>query len=207
MHMEVGTKLKIQIEGSKAKLESELMGIEDHQRLLIKMPPIYTVIDASKFVYKGKTIFVRYQAKGSVFGFQTRIISFNSETEKTISIAYPNEIENYDLRENKRIDCYLPVNVIVEDHVTNGGIINISEEGCLIVIDPATTDSSKDLLKINDNLNMSFQLPGVREDLYVSTLQKNLVINSEDIRIGIQFVDMDLKVQAKLHNFLAKAVI
>ncbi len=71
MHMEVGTKLKIQIEGSKAKLESELMGIEDHQRLLIKMPPIYTVIDASKFVYKGKTIFVRYQAKGSVFGFQT----------------------------------------------------------------------------------------------------------------------------------------
>ena len=45
--MEVGTKLKIQIEGSKAKLESELMGIEDDQCLLIRMPPIYTVINAS----------------------------------------------------------------------------------------------------------------------------------------------------------------
>ena len=52
--MKVGIKLKIQIEGSKAKLESELMGIEDNQCLLIKMPPIYTVINASKFVYKGK---------------------------------------------------------------------------------------------------------------------------------------------------------
>jgi len=29
----------------------------------------------------------------------------------------------------------------------------------------------------------------------------------EDIRIGIQYADMDLKVQAKLHNFIAKAVI
>ncbi len=205
--MEVGTKLKIQIEGSKAKLESELMGIEDHQRLLIKMPPIYTVIDASKFVYKGKTIFVRYQAKGSVFGFQTHIISFNSNTEKTISITYPNEIENYDLRENKRIDCYLPVDVIVEDHVAHGGIINISEEGCLIVIDPAEPESIKGLLKINENLNISFQLPGVGEDLYVTAIQKNLVMSKECIRIGIQFVEMDLKVQAKLHNFIAKAVV
>ncbi len=205
--MKVGTILKIQIEGSKAKLESELMGIEDNQCLLIKMPPIYTVINASKFVYKGKAIFVRYQAKGSVFGFQSNIIAFNSDTEKTISIAYPNEIENYDLRGNKRMDCYLPVNVVVGDHVVHGGIINISEEGCLIVIDPAESESSKDLLKINVNLNMRFQLPGVEEDLHVTALQKNLVINMEDIRIGIEFVDMDLKVQAKLHSFIAKAVI
>ncbi len=205
--MKVGTILKIQIEGSKAKLESELMGIEDNQCLLIKMPPIYTVINASKFVYKGKAIFVRYQAKGSVFGFQSHIIAFNSNTEKTISIAYPNEIENYDLRENKRIDCYLPVNVIVEDHVVHGGIINISEEGCLIVIDPAESESSKGLLKIDVNLNMRFQLPGVGEDLYVTALQKNLVMSMEDNRIGIKFVDMDLKVQSKLHHFIAKAVI
>jgi len=205
--MKVGTKLKIQIEGSKAKLESELIGIEDNQSLLIKMPPIYTVINASKFVYKGKTIFVRYQTKGSVFGFQTHIVAFNTNEEKSISIAYPNEIENYDLRENRRIDCYLPVNVIVEDHVAHGGIINISEEGCLIVIDPAEPESIKDLLKINDNLNISFQLPGVGEDLYVTATQKNFVMSMEDIRIGIQYADMDLKVQAKLHNFIAKAVI
>ncbi|MBC8551801.1 MAG: PilZ domain-containing protein, partial [Candidatus Brocadiales bacterium] len=185
----------------------ELLGIEDNQCLLIKMPPIYTVINASKFVYKGKAIFVRYQTKGSVFGFQSNIIAFNSNTEKTISIAYPNEIENYNLRGNKRIDCYLPVNVVIEDHVVHGGIINISEEGCLIVIDPAETESSKDLLKINVNLNMRFQLPGVEEYLHVTAIQKNLVMSMEDIRIGIKFVDMDLKVQAKLHNFIAKAVI
>ena len=101
--MRVGTRLKIQIEGSKAKLGSELMGIEDNQCLLIKMPSIYTVINDSKFVYKGKTIFARYQAEGAVFGFQSHIITFNSNTEKTISITYPHEIENYDLRGNKRI--------------------------------------------------------------------------------------------------------
>jgi len=77
----------------------------------------------------------------------------------------------------------------------------------LIVIDPAEPESIKDLLKINDNLNISFQLLGVVEDLYVTVTQKNFVMSMEDIRIGIQYVDMDLKVQAKLHNFIAKAVI
>ncbi len=205
--MEVGTKLIIQIEGSKAKLESELIGIEDNQSLLIKMPPIYTVINDSRFVYKGKTIFVRYQTKDTVSGFQSHIIVFNSNTEKTISIAYPNEIENYDLRGNKRIDCYLPANVIIEDHVIHGGIVNISEEGCLIVIDPVESKSSKELLKIGINLNMSFQLPGLEENLYVAASQKNLLMSMIDTRIGIKFVDMDLGVQAKLHGFISKAVI
>jgi|TARA_B100001964_G_scaffold199690_1_gene226186 hypothetical protein len=77
----------------------------------------------------------------------------------------------------------------------------------LIVIDPAEPESIKDLLKINDNLNISFQLLGVVEDLYVTATQKNFVMSMEDIRIGIQYVDMDLKVQAKLHNFIEKAVI
>jgi len=205
--MKVGTTVKIQIEGSKAKLESELIGIEDNRYLLIKMPSIYTVINASKFVYKGKTIFVRYQSGGSVFGFQSHIIDFNSNTEKTISIAYPNKIENYDLRGNKRIDCYLPVNVKIAGSVINGGIINISKEGCLIVVDPAETENSKELLEINDDLDIHFQLPGVEEGLHVTALQKNLVISMEGIRIGTKFTDMDLKVQAKLHNFLAKAVV
>ncbi len=41
----------------------------------------------------------------------------------------------------------------------------------------------------------------------MTAIQKNLVMSMEDIRVGIKFVDMDLKVQAKLHNFIAKAVV
>ncbi len=205
--MKVGTTLKIQIEGTRAQLESELMEIEDNQYLLIKMPPIYTAIDASKLIYKGNTIFVRYQTQGSVFGFESQIIDFNSNTEKTISIAYPSKIENYDLRKNKRIDCYLPVNVKIEGNVVNGGIINISKEGCLVVIDPAETENSKELLKINVDLDMHFQLPGVEESLNVTAIRKNLIIGKESMRIGTEYVNMDFEVQAKLHNFLAKAVV
>jgi len=47
--MKVGTTLKTQIEGARAQLESELMGIEVNQCLLIKMPLIFTAIDTSKF--------------------------------------------------------------------------------------------------------------------------------------------------------------
>lgn len=101
----VETALRIQIIGSKAQLASELIGIEDGRYLMIKMPPIYSMVDASGLLYKGNTIFVRYLHNDTVFGFQSQISNFIIKAE-LIFIYYPNKIENYDLRGHKRIDCF-----------------------------------------------------------------------------------------------------
>ncbi len=198
--------LKIQIEGDRAQLETELIGTESDKFLTIRIPPIYTVTDTSKLIYKGNTIFVKYQRWGSLLGFQSQIIDFDFDNEKSITIVYPERLENFELRRSKRIDCCLPVDVKVGTNMINGDIINISKEGCLIAIDPDVIGEDKSFMQIGAKLDINFHLPQVEEGISVVVTQRNLVVGSDCIRIGTEYIDMDSKSQADLNNFLLKAL-
>ncbi len=198
--------LKIQIEGDKAQLETELIGTESDKLLTIKIPPIYTVTDTSKLIYKGNTISVRYQRWGSLLGFQSQIIDFDFENEKSITIDYPKKLENYELRKSKRIDCYLPVDIKVGSNMINGYIINISKEGCLITIDLDEIGDDKGFMQIDAKLDISFHLPQMEESIDVAVAQRNFVVGNQGIRIGTEYVDMNSKSRADLNSFLLKVL-
>jgi len=198
--------LKIQIEGDKAQLETELIETESDKRLKIKLPPIYTVTDTSKLIYKGNTIFVRYQRWGSLLGFQSQIIDFDLDNEKSITIDYPKKLENYELRRSKRIDCYLPVYVKIGSDKINGNIINISKDGCLIAIDSDELGGNKSFIQIDAKIDINFHLPQVENGFNVVVAQRNLVVGKQGIRIGVEYIDMDTNSQADLNDFLLKAL-
>ncbi len=196
--------LKIQIEGDKAQLESELIEVESDKFLIIRIPPIYTVTDTSKLIYKGNSINVRYPRGGFLLGFQSQIIDFDNE--KSITIDYPKKIENYELRRSIRIDCYFPVNIKVGSNMINGNILNISKEGCLIAIDSDEIEADKKFMLFNVTLDISFHLPQVEKVINVAAAQKNFAVSNQGIRIGAEYVDMDHNLQTTLNNFLLKAL-
>ncbi len=198
--------LKIQIEGDKAQLESELIGAESDKLLIIRIPPIYTVTDTSKLIYKGNPIFVRYQRWGTLLGFQSQIIDFDFDNEKSITIDYPKKIEDYELRRSKRVDCYLPVNIKIGSNMINGNIINISNKGCLIVIDSNEIGDDKSFLQLNTKLDISFHLPQVEEGINVAVAQRNFVVDKQSIRIGAEYINMDYKSRADLNSFFSQAL-
>ncbi len=198
--------LKIQVKGDKAQLESELIGTESDKLLIIKVPHIYTVTDTSKLIYKGNSIYVRYSSGGSPLGFQSQIIDFDFDNEKSITIDYPKKIENFELRRSRRIDCFLPVNVKIGSSMINGKILNISKEGCLIFIDSDEIGADKKFMLFNTNLDISFHLPKVEEGINVAVAQKNFAVSNQGIRIGAEYIDMDHKSQTTLNNFLSKAL-
>jgi hypothetical protein len=204
--MRKGMSLKIQIEGDKAQLETELIGTENDKLLTIKLPPIYTVTDTSRLIYKGNAIFVKYQRWGSLLGFKSQIIDFDLDNEKSITIDYPKKLENFELRKSKRIDCYLPVDVKVGSNMINGNIINVSKEGCLIAIDSEEIGDNKGFMQIDAKLDINFHLPQAEEGINVVVAQRNLVVGNQGIRIGTEYIDMDSKSQADLNNFLLKAL-
>jgi hypothetical protein len=204
--MRKGMLIKVQIEGDKARLESELIGTESDKLLIIRIPSVYNAIDTSKLIYKGNTIYVRYQRWGSLLGFQSQIMDFDFDNEKSITIDYPKKIESYGLRRSKRIDCYLPVNVSMGSNMINGNIINISKDGCLIAIESDVIGDNKSVMQINAKLDISFHLPQVEECINVEVAQRNLVVDKQGIRIGTEYNNMDYKALADLNCFLLQAL-
>ncbi len=201
--MHIGTTLKIQLEGSQSRLTSELIGVDEGKYLIIKMPPIQSMGNAASSIYKGSNIVIRYVHKGTVFGFKSRIIHFITSPVKLMFRDYPRKIENQNLRAHKRIDCHLPANVKIADNTVEGSVTDISKEGCRFTVKMVKLEDSPDLLQIDNEIGVSFQLPGVEEKLTITGKQKNIRKDKDNVNIGILFSDMGIEVQERLYDFLS----
>ncbi len=204
--MKVGTTLNIQIEGLESRLTSEVIGVEEGKYLIIRVPPLQSMGDASNLLYEGNTVIVRYVHNGSVFAFKSRIKHFITTPAKLIFIDYPKKIESQDLRAHKRIDCYLPAKVRIEDNSIAGAITDISRKGYQFLVKTSKIKNSlTQLLQVDNEIGVSFQLPGVEETITLTGKQKNIKKDKVNINIGIEFNNMNIEVQERLYDFLSTA--
>lgn len=203
--METGTTLKIQVKGANTRITSELIGIEEGEYLIIKMPPLHTLGDTKTLLYKGTDIVVRYLLKGTVFGFQSVITDLISTPKKLIFIEYPKKFDNYELRTNKRMDCYLPASINISNDIIEGSITDISKEGCQFIVETSKVVNRTMLLQIDNKIDIRFQLPGVEKKLIATAQQKNVKKDKNSVNIGIWFTNMDAEIQTIFYDFLTKA--
>lgn len=205
--MEIGTILQIQISGTNARIKSELIGIEKKKYLIIKMPPVKALGNTLNTFYKGNDIVIRYLYKGTVFGFQTQIVNTIFDPAKLIFVKYPKKFENYELRNNKRIDCYLPAGIKISDNTIEGRITDISREGCQFIVETSKIINSVKILQIEAEIGVCFQLPGVEKEFIITAQQKNIKRDRNNVNIGLWFINMDADVQAKFYGFLSQAEV
>ncbi len=203
--MNIGTIFRLHIEGTRRRLSSELIGVDDGKYLIVKMPPLHTMENVSDLLVKGNEITVKYMYKGTMFGFQSPIIDVIHNPFKLVFIKYPDKIDSYDVRGNKRVECFLPANVKIAEHIIEGSITDISREGCLFAIDTPKHEGLINLLELNNEIRLGFYLPGIAEELSADADQKSIKIDTDGSSIGIEFVEIDSSVKTKLIDFLSKA--
>jgi c-di-GMP-binding flagellar brake protein YcgR len=204
--LNIGVIFRLQIKGVKRRLSSELIGIEDGKYLIVKMPSLHTMENISTFLIEGNEIDVKYVYKGAIFGFQSQIIDFIHKPFKLVFIKYPEKIESYDFRGNKRVECFLPAYIKIAEHIIEGCITDISRAGCLFTIETPEHESSINLLELNNDICVGFHLPGIEEVLSVDAKQRSIKRDTDGTSIGIEFIKMDSSVQTKLFGFLSIAV-
>lgn len=203
--MDVGTKLNLQFKGSNTRVTSEFVGLVKGDYLIIKMPSLTSFKDVKSLIYRESDIVVRYLHKGTIYGFQSRIRDTIISPAKLIFIEYPKKFENYELRSNKRIDCFLPASIEILDRAIEGSITDISREGCQFIVETSKVKNNMEIFKVDGEIKVSFLLPGLKEKIVVDTRQKNIKKDKDSVNIGFWFFDMDIDEQEKFHNFLSTA--
>ena len=185
-------------------MTSALIGVDEGEYLVIRMPPVQFAGNLANLLYKGNGIVIRYIHKGTIFGFKSNISHFITNPAKLIFIKYPKKIESHDLRVHKRLDCYLPVNVKIMDNTIEGTIMDISREGCRFIIEKVKVEGDL-ILQADNEIGISFQLPGEKEIITATAIQKNLKKGDDNIGIGVEFSNMDIETQERLYGFLSTA--
>ena len=200
--VELGTPLQVQLEKMPDRFKSVLVGIDPGQYMIIRQP----IADDAKAIFvPGKAVVIRFLHRGSVYGFQTEIISVVKVPAALLFIKYPAKIEDHNLRNHKRIDCYLPSHLQVGKMTFNSRIIDLSKGGCQVAIEISEVEGISNPIDVDQQVNLSFSLPGLAGEVNIEGVVKKILNDKNQIKIGTKFNEIDAKYKAKLYEFLAPA--
>jgi len=200
--IEPGTQLQMEIEGVEYRFKSTLVGMEPDKYLIIKTPMAPPSISIQVKLFRGSQIVVRYLDRGTVFGFQTKLIEAISTPVRLLFIECPRVIEHYDLRSHERIDCFLPAKIRSRDKDKQGTILDISEKGCRFLI-KALKGEKLPSLRTDEQISLRCQFPGIEGEYVVSGKVKNIRRDEQEMALGIEFQETDPQVQNIIAQYIS----
>ncbi len=181
--LELGLRVKIEIDGVDIPLESSFCGFVENY-IIITPPSPYHLVQHK--LYDGAEIVVRYFYQGTIYAFQTKIFAQTDKPVKLLFIYYPKLIQKSELRSEKRSCCYLPALIVVGERENNGTIVDIAKSGCHCLI---RAKNNKRLIpfRIDDKVTITCKFPGVKTPLEIVGVVKNLRNSRYEINVGMQF--------------------
>jgi hypothetical protein len=181
--LELGIRLKVELEGVDIPLESSFCGFVDNY-IIITPPSPYHQIQHKLF--SGADIFVRYFYHGTIYTFQTKIFSLITQPVRLMFIHYPKLIQKSELRSEKRSFCYLPSVIKAANKENDGTIVDITKSGCNFIV---RAKNNKMLInfKMGDQINLHCKFPGVKQTLELTGAVRNLRSSRYEANVGLQF--------------------
>ncbi|MHC1728233.1 MAG: HD domain-containing phosphohydrolase [Syntrophobacteraceae bacterium] len=195
--IETGIRVSLQTEPAGARIKTVLVGIDIGNCLIFK------VLDSSQLhpVHKGMLVTARYIYAGEACGFQESIIEIASSPFPLIFLSYPNRVEKFNLRREKRADCILPASIIARKKECKCIMLDISFSGCRINIKD-TDRGSLPLVLTDEMILISSQLPGSDELVLLKGQVKNLARTDHGTLVGIQFTALSEQCSTSLRHYV-----
>jgi len=193
----VGSELNMQVEGMEERFKALLIGLE---------PPLYLITRMqlpTKFrnqIDKGTDFIVRYLYLGNVFGFKTRSLGSVDSPYKVTFLTYPERVESLNIRNSRRVSCFIPATLTLAKRELKGLIADISKDGIGFTINAGTELLQE--VKINDLVKISFPLLGIEGMHSFLGKIKNINNDLKSLSFGIQFESMKENVKDMIDTYV-----
>lgn len=185
LFIELGTPLLLEPWDPKCSVSSQMTGMRVGKYLIVHLSEINWTKSHLK---RGDSLQVKYVCSDDVFGFDTRVLTMIEEPDRLLFLDYPDEVESCNIRSRPRIECYLNVEVVLEDGVSirKAVVLNINEKGCLCLVNGLGSQ------KISRNSRVSVRFPYARFDtLTTMAVVKSLGRDDDKLKLGLMFEELD----------------
>lgn len=202
VHIDVGTRLQIQISSVKARLTSELIGLKPYEFMIIAMPLIPGILDQ---INENDQVIVRYERDGTIYGFEAYLIRHVVRPSPMLFITYPDVVESLELRGEKRIHSLVPCEIETKKIKKESLILDLSTGGCRISIDKGK-NIKEDVFKVGDVLIINFSLPNISRDFSLIGKLRNVKSDQNKLILGLQFADMDQEARNNIQTYIENLI-
>jgi c-di-GMP-binding flagellar brake protein YcgR len=198
LNIGLGTQLKVQLAGMDGHFKSIMIGMSPEEYLLIKLPMMPGILAK---LYQGNRAIVRYIYAGSVYGFSSTVLHFITKPSPLLFLNYPKSVEILELRESKRVDCFFPGRMKIEEKDFQGTIVDISAGGCQFSID-ASGDVKVPQMEVGAAIDLSFQLIGSQRPLAALGKVRTVSRGQGKVVVGIQFEALDPEILESIEGLV-----
>jgi c-di-GMP-binding flagellar brake protein YcgR len=209
--IELGAQLLIDFGKTVTRVKCELIGMNVGKYLIVIVNENSANVNLHNMIFKGNQITARYIYKGVVYGFQSSITHITFNPDKLIFIAYPNKVEEKNVRGLQRVECNFPARVLLGDEQYNGIVVDISKAGCKFSF-PTNDESGKvktdsfvaKSTALPESIKLILQLPGDSHELSFLCKMRNLNTSEQHSILGLEFKEMSAEDIIILYEYLFK---
>lgn len=211
--LNVGTPLVLEIKKDLNRIKSSYIGMEYKKYVIIKIDKSHAVEHLHKLLFKGHPVKIRYIDKGKVYGFVSAIFYIIYNPDKLIFITYPDNIEEQNVRAQKRVECFFPARVSFKEAEYEGVVVDISKNGCRFTT--SADDASDNLFPekpLNDftsmcssfpeGINLKLKLPGSKRKINIVCKQRSLSKDNNCASLGLEFISLTEKDSILFYDYL-----
>jgi c-di-GMP-binding flagellar brake protein YcgR len=198
LNIGLGTQLQVQLAGMDSQFKSIMIGMSPEEYLLIKLPMMPGILSK---LYQGNRVIIRYVYSGSVYGFSSTVLHFITKPSPLLFLIYPKIIEILELRDSKRVDCFFPGRIKIQEKDFQGMIVDISTGGCRFSID-ASGDVKVPQMEVGAAIDLSFQLIGSQQPLAALGKVRTISRGQGEVVVGIQFEALDLEILESIQDLV-----
>jgi c-di-GMP-binding flagellar brake protein YcgR len=215
----LGTSLQIEVEGIATRLISLAVGDLPGECLIIRYPHASGIGPISHKLFKGSRITVRFLAGGNALAFNSEVLGIIQDPFSLLLISYPDVIARHNLRNNRRMQCYLAAHLSIalprsssnnteslrstEETFYEGIITDISKGGCNFEMIEGLSNSELPDAKIDGMVVLLFELPGMEHKRELSGLVKSVRRDSRRMSVGVQFGLLDEETRYGIDEYVS----
>ena len=166
------------------KLITRLVGFHDYEFLILQFPRIPNI---GRYLREGLPLAAHF-SQGSSNIFFSSVMECTVEKKHLAICKYPEIFKVFDVREDRRMECLIPVGVTLHDAYYGGVMTDVSEAGCHLVLD-VTGGSDIRSLTTGDTLTLELSSQGTLFTVggEIMHIRKGLSRTA----LGVAFRDMD----------------
>lgn len=198
--LEMGRVLLIQFQGMEDRFKVGFVGMEADHFLILRAPASHI---PKEHLSPGNQVTTRFVHLGNAYGFRSSVLSHIASPVPLLFLSYPQRIETLNLREAKRIECFIPASARIGDEAFAGLITDISTGGCRFSFRlPKGHDDVA--MEVEDAVTLSFPLLGMEGEKVFQGLIMNISRDLEKRSLGVRFDAVAPEVAANIEAYLSR---
>ncbi len=198
--LEVGAKIKMEFDDINSPLISAMVGMIPDEYIIVATPTPFSIVETA--LINSNRIIVKYLHMGRLCMFRTYILKSITDPYRLLFLKYPSIIHYHELRRAKRTSIFIPCTIHLPGEVASSGVlVDLNRLGCLCEL-KAKVNRSLPNIDINTKIQLRCLLPGVMQDPELNGIVKNIRKSSSEIRIGVEFVELQGEIMKTIDRYL-----